>query len=292
MLFPGRGSRTLRPHSQPATSRRVRVGLALLFVIWLITIASSFFFVSQTWWMPAGAAVHAAAIDRQFHYTYILMGVVFVAAQAALGLFAWKYRDRGPKGQVYYSHGNTRMEMMWTVLTAILFIGLNVAGTKIWASERFQPAKAGAFAVEATGVQFAWYFRYPGADGTYGRVKPELQDASAGGEAAVGLDTTDAAAKDDLVSSTLVLPVNREVDLTLRAQDVIHSLYIPAMRFKQDAVPGLMIHMHFTPNQVGDYEIACAELCGLGHYKMRANLRVMSQTDFDKWLAERKAEKE
>jgi cytochrome c oxidase subunit 2 len=268
------------------------VGFALLFVIWLITIASSFFFVTQTWWMPAGAAASAAGIDRQFHYTYILMGVVFLAAQLALGLFAWKYRDRGPKGQVHYSHGNTRLEVIWTALTAVLFLGLNVAGAKVWAAERFEPAKPGAFAVEATGVQFAWYFRYPGPDGKYGRVKPELQDPSAGGEAALGLDTGDPAAKDDVVAATMMVPAGRQVDLTLRAQDVIHSLYIPAMRFKQDAVPGLMIRMHFTPTQAGDYEIACAELCGLGHYKMRANLRVLSQADFDKWLAERQAEKE
>ena len=90
----------------------------------------------------------------------------------------------------------------------------------------------------------------------------------------------------------MYLPVNREVDLTLRAQDVIHSFFVPAMRFKQDAVPGLMIHMHFTPDKVGDYEIACAELCGLGHYKMHGMLKVVSQKDFDAWMAQRLAEKQ
>jgi cytochrome c oxidase subunit 2 len=90
----------------------------------------------------------------------------------------------------------------------------------------------------------------------------------------------------------MLLPVNREVDLTLRSQDVIHSLFIPSMRFKQDAVPGLMIHMHFTPTQTGDYEIACAELCGLGHYKMHGMLKVVSQEEFDKWLAAKEAEKQ
>jgi cytochrome c oxidase subunit II len=95
-----------------------------------------------------------------------------------------------------------------------------------------------------------------------------------------------------VVSGTMVAPVNREVEVILRAHDVIHSLFIPAMRFKQDAVPGLAIHMHFTPTQTGDYEIACAELCGLGHYKMHGILKVVSQGEFDKWLAAREAEKQ
>jgi len=117
-------------------------------------------------------------------------------------------------------------------------------------------------------------------------------DPSAGNDAAIGLDTTDAAAKDDVVTGTMYLPVNREVDITLRAVDVIHSFFVPSLRFKQDAVPGLAIHMHFTPTEVGEYEIPCAELCGLGHYKMHGMLHVVSQEDFDKWLAAREAEKQ
>ncbi len=268
------------------------MGLALLLIIWLITLASTWLFVSQKWWMPAVASLEGVPIDAQFHKTFIAMAIVFLAAQLGLGLFAWRYRDRGARTKVAYSQGNTRLEVLWTTLTAILFIGLNLWGAKIWAANRFEPAKPGAVQVEATGMQFAWYFRYPGPDGRYGRTDAKLEDASAGGEAAVGLDSSDPAAKDDIVSSTMYLPVNREADLTLRAEDVIHSLYIPAMRFKQDAVPGLMIHMHFTPDKVGDYEIACAELCGLGHYKMHAVLKVVSQQDFDKWLAAREAEKQ
>jgi cytochrome c oxidase subunit II len=146
--------------------------------------------------------------------------------------------------------------------------------------------------VEVTGMQFAWYFRYPGPDGKFGQTDPKLIDPSSGNEAAIGLNTSDAAAKDDIVSGTMFLPVNREVDLTLRAVDVIHSFFVPSFRFKQDAVPGLAIHMHFTPTEVGDYEIACAELCGLGHYKMHGMVKVISQADFDKWLAQREADKQ
>jgi cytochrome c oxidase subunit II len=268
------------------------MGLALLVVIWLITFFSTYFFVAQTWWLPHGASKSAEFIDHQFALTYILMGIVFVAAQGALGWLAWKYRDDGSNRKVEYSHGNTKLEVIWTTLTAVLFVGLNLMGSHVWASERFEPAAAGSVPVEVTGMQFAWYFRYPGPDGKYGRTEAKLMDPSAGNDAAIGLDTTDPAAKDDVVTGTMYLPVNREVDITLRAVDVIHSFFVPSLRFKQDAVPGLAIHMHFTPTEIGEYEIPCAELCGLGHYKMHGMLHVVSQEDFDKWLAAREAEKQ
>jgi cytochrome c oxidase subunit 2 len=268
------------------------MGLVLLAIIWLITFLSTYFFVAKTWWLPHGAAKAAAFIDSQFALTYILMGVVFVAAQGALGYLVWKYRDGASSEPVEYSHGNTKLELIWTTLTAILFIGLNLMGSHVWASERFEPAGADAVKVEVTGMQFAWYFRYPGADGAYGRTDPKLMDPSAGNEAAIGLDTTDAAAKDDVITGAMYLPVGRQVDLTLKAVDVIHSFFVPSFRFKQDAVPGLAIHMHFTPTEIGDYEIACAELCGLGHYKMHGMVHVVSQEDFDKWLAAREADKQ
>jgi cytochrome c oxidase subunit II len=268
------------------------MGLVLLVVIWLITFISTYFFIAKTWWLPVGASAAAADIDHHFTITYIVMGAVFVAAQLVLGYLVWKHRDGSAAKEAHYTHGNTRLEIVWTALTLILFVGLNLMSSSIWASERFRPAVSNAVQVEVTGMQFAWYFRYPGPDGKFGSTKPELQDASAGGEAAIGLDTTDPASKDDVVVNTMVVPVNREVEVILRAEDVIHSFFIPSMRFKQDAVPGLAIHMHFTPISTGDYEIACAELCGLGHYKMHGILKVVSQEDYDKWLASKEAEKQ
>lgn len=268
------------------------MGLALLAVIWLITLVSTYFFIAKTWWLPHGAAASASFIDGQFALTYALMGIVFVAAQLALGYLVWKYRDRTHAKPVKYSHGNVRLEVLWTALTAVLFIGLNLMGSRVWAHERFEPAAPGSVPVEVTGMQFAWYFRYPGPDGKYGMTKASLMDPSAGNESAIGLDTSDAASKDDVVTGTMYLPVGRQVDLTLRAVDVIHSFFVPSFRFKQDAVPGLAIRMHFTPTEIGEYEIACAELCGLGHYKMHGMVHVVSQEDFEKWLAQREAEKQ
>lgn len=268
------------------------MGLVILIVIWLVTFISTYFFIAKTWWLPTGASAAAAGIDHYFDITYVVMGIVFVTAQVALGFFAWKYRERSAAAPARYFHGNNTLEIIWTVLTAILFIGLNLMSSSIWASERFRPAAPGAVQVEVTGMQFQWYFRYPGPDGKFGATKPQLIDASAGGEAAIGLDTTDPASKDDFVTGTMYVPVNREVELILRAQDVIHSFFVPAMRFKQDAVPGLAIHMHFTAITIGDYELTCAELCGLGHYKMHGMLKVVSQDEYDKWLAAREAEKQ
>jgi len=269
------------------------MGLALLALIWLITLISTYFFVAKTWWLPVGASAAAGWIDHQFALTFVIMGIVFVAAQLSLGYIVWKYRETPSSPPVSYSHGNTKLEIIWTALTTILFVGLNLMGSQVWASQRYPyEAPPDAVKVEATGMQFAWYFRYPGPDGTYAKTKASLMDPSAGGEAAVGLDTTDPAAKDDVVTGTMYLPVNREIDLSLRSVDVIHDLFVPALRFKQDAVPGLNIHMHFKPTAIGEYEIACAELCGLGHYKMHGMVHVVSQEDFDKWLAAREAEKQ
>src|SRR6266700_3555664 len=224
------------------------MGLILLVIIWLITLVSTYFFVAKTWWLPVGASAAAAGIDHHFTTTYILMGIVFVAAQLSLGALVWIYRERGASSsKAHYSHGNTKLEIVWTLLTTVLFVGLNLATYTLWAAERFDPAGAGAVQVEVTGMQFAWYFRYPGPDGKYGATSPKLMDPSAGGEAAVGLSQTDPAAKDDVVTGTMYLPVDREVNVSLRAVDVIHSFFIPQLRFKQDTVPGLNIHMHIKP---------------------------------------------
>ena len=162
------------------------MGLALLFIIWLITLSSTYYFVIQKWAPLPVASANGVAIDHHFTWTYILMGIVFLAAQLGLGYLIWKYRDRGQK--VQYSHGNTTMEVTWTLLTAVLFIGLNLSGEKIWAEARFQGAAPGAVQVEVTGLQFAWYFRYPGPDGKLGRTKPELEDASVGNPVGIDLE--------------------------------------------------------------------------------------------------------
>src|SRR5713226_6519022 len=137
------------------------MGLILLIIIWLITFASTYFFIAKTWWLPVGASAAAAAIDHHFTTTYILMGIVFVAAQVSLGALVWIYRDRGStSSKVDYSHGNMKLEIIWTVLTTLLFVGLNLMSSSIWASERFRAAEADAVRVEVTVLHDAASFRY------------------------------------------------------------------------------------------------------------------------------------
>src|ERR1700738_1427729 len=175
------------------------MGLVLLVVIWLITFISAYLFLAKTWWLPTGASAAAAGIDHHFTTTYILMGIVFVAAQVLLGWFAWKYRDRAAASPARYSHGNNTLEIVWTVLTLILFVGLKLMSSSIWASERFRSAEPGALQVEVTGMQFAWYFRYAGPDGKFGATKPESIDPSAGGGGGVGRENTPPASQGGVV---------------------------------------------------------------------------------------------
>ena len=252
--------------------------------IWLITFLSTYFFAAKTWWMPVGASTLAAPIDAQFRVTYWAMAVVFVAAQGALGLFTWQYRDRAHTAATY-THGNLRLEIVWTVLTAILFVGLNLMGEPTWAAQRFQGPGAGAVPVEITGAQFEWYFRYPGPDGKFGAAKASFVDFTN----PFGLDAADPAGADDVVTvNELRFPLNERVLVRLTSKDVIHSFFIPEFRVKQDAVPGLAIPVWFTPTRVGDYEITCAQLCGVGHAIMRADVKVEPRADLDAWLLSKK----
>jgi len=237
------------------------------------------------WVPPAPITSFGHEIDRQFFRTYVIVGAIFVLCQIALGWVVFRFRDRG--GRATYSHGNQTMEVLWTLATLVLFVGLGMYAEKAWAEVHFIGASPGALKIEVQGQQFKWYFRYAGPDGKFGRVAPEFVKDSA--QNFFGLDPNDPAGKDDLVTPVTAVPVNREVELLIRSKDVTHSFFVRELRLKQDAVPGLEIHIHFTPTQVGTYEVACAELCGQGHHQMRSFLQVISDEDYEKWLKEQAA---
>lgn len=272
------------------------MALVLLAVLWLLAAGNLYLFWQPPLWLPVLASAEGAAVDRQFAVSYLWIGAAFFTAQFVLGLLIWKFREHSSRG-AHYLRGNVSAEILWTTLTAALFLGLSWTGAKAWSHSFGAPhgaahaASAAALQVEVNALQFAWYFRYPGADGVFGRTRPELQDASAGSEAAIGLDLEDPAARDDVVTTTLILPIDREVELRLRSQDVIHSFFVRELRFKQDTNPGTVEWAKFHPSRTGTYEVACAELCGLGHYRMRAALRVVSAEEFEKWMRERQEEK-
>jgi cytochrome c oxidase subunit 2 len=259
--------------------------LSLAVFLVLMTVATVYFFMAKVWWFPPAITDFGHEIDAQFTRTFIITGIVFVLAQFGLAYAVFKFRDRGQKAT--YFEGNNTMEIVWTLATVVLFVGLGLYARNAWAEVHFMGAAPGALPIEITAQQFAWNFRYAGPDGKFGREKPELVSASTGNP--VGLDSTDSASKDDIVSPVIAVPVNREVELIIRSQDVTHSFYVRELRLKQDAVPGMEIHMHFTAMEPGNYEIACAELCGLGHYRMHSMLMVMPEADFEKWMKDQEA---
>ncbi|HTC93709.1 MAG TPA: hypothetical protein VK699_09670 [Terriglobales bacterium] len=261
---------------------------ALLVALWLITAVCLCLFWFHPWWLPALASVQGAPIDQQFKLTFILVGIAFLLAQTTLGFLVWKYGTNHSATSRQQFADNKKAEVFWTALTSLLFITFAWTGARSWSQSHATHTAADAkrsVDIEVTAMQFAWYFRYPGPDQVFGRTRPELQDASSGSAAAIGLDMSDPASHDDFVTTMLVVPVNRNVRLTLRAQDVIHSFFVPELRFKQDAVPGMAIPVLFTPNRQGNFEIVCASLCGLGHYRMRAAMKVVSDAEFQDWLA-------
>jgi len=263
----------------------------LAIAIWLTAIVIVGLFAWPKWRLPESVSAHSAAIDRQFKITLIVIGFGFALTHAALGYAVWRYRAKNGE-RASNSSGNARVEIVLAAMTAVVFIALAITGQRVWAGLRLIQSPPTSLAdvvrVEAVAQQFAWNFRYPGADGKFGRTDPRLYndaDNSIGARPGpLGIDPTDPAGKDDVVTTTLAAPVNRPVSLTLRSKDVIHDFYVPALRLKQDAVPGMSINIHFTATREGRYEIACAELCGRFHHQMRANLDVKSPRDYEEWL--------
>ncbi len=252
-------------------------------LLWLITLLTVWMFVSKRWWLPPAITEHGPAYDRQFMLSIIIVGIAFAGAQIALGYMLWRYgarRDDTTRGT--YSHGNNRVEMLCAGITFFIFVTMAIFGQSVWAQLHFHDAPPGSAQIHVIAQQFQWNFHYPGADGQFGHADPaKIKDADLN---FVGLDETEPAAKDDQVVPVLIVPVNRDVELTMTSKDVTHDLWVPELRFKQDVVPGMNIKVHFKPVLTGRFELACAELCGQLHFKMKSFLIVLPQADYDAML--------
>jgi cytochrome c oxidase subunit 2 len=227
--------------------------------------------------MPPLAA-NRGRIDAAISLNLIISGVVFLGAHLALVLILL----RRPR-EARIPRENMRIEVLWTVLTAAVLIGLLINSeidTRALGARNTGPEEP--LVVEVVAQQFAWNFRFPGEDGIFGRTDPRLVDQAELNF--IGLDKRDPASEDDIVmpQSLLILPEGREVVVRLRSMDVIHSFFVASFRVKRDAMPGLATEFSFTPTATGMFEIACAEHCGLGHYRMRGAVEVVSRGE---WLA-------
>jgi cytochrome c oxidase subunit 2 len=255
----------------------------------VIAIASAVPIVMHTWEPPADISTHGALIDEQMSETMTEAGLSFLAAQIILAIFVWKFSGRSKDAKIgSFPGGATGLVIAALILVGAEVLALGVFGTKAWASVFFTPPSANAMPIQVQAGQFAFYFRYPGPDGKFGLLHPEqISEAT---QNIFGLDPDhDPDSKDDIVTAELGIPVNREIHLLMHAKDVGHSFYVRELRVQQDFVPGLDLSIHFTATKTGRYEIVCTQLCGLGHYNMKAYLNAMSQEDFDKWLKQQAA---
>jgi cytochrome c oxidase subunit II len=260
--------------------------MARLFALTIIVIAiaSAAPVVMHTWVAPADISTHGHLIDEQMSETMIEAGLSFLAAQVILAIFIWKFSSFQRDGEIRTFPGGAK----GLVIAAIALVGaevlaLGVFGVKAWADVYLTPPSADAMPIQVQAGQFAFYFRYPGRDGKFGPLHPELINEAT--QNLFGLDPEhDPDSRDDIVTAEMAVPVNKEVHLLMHAKDVGHSFFVRELRVQQDFVPGLDVSLHFTATKVGKYEIVCTQLCGLGHYNMKAYLDVLSEHDFNDWL--------
>jgi len=245
--------------------------------------------------LPVLAATHGGQIDNMIGWVHIFMLVLFIGWGGFFTYCLIRFRrSRNPVANYtgVKSHTSSYLEGGVALVEAILLFGFAIP---LWAARVDRmPAESDALVIRVTAEQFAWNVPYAGADGKFGRTDIKLIDAQ---ENPLGLDRSDPAAKDDVTTlNQLYLPVNKPIIVKLQSKDMIHSFGVPELRVKQDAIPGLTIPFWFVPNvttaemrtrmgnQDFQYEIACAQLCGLGHYRMRGFVTVLAADEFQKWL--------
>lgn len=233
--------------------------------------------------LPAGASAHAHQLDFMTGLVHWLMLILFLFWAPFFIYTLIRFRkSRHPVANYegVRSRASSYGEAGIVVVEALLLLGFALPA---WSQlhRDFTPEQQ-ALAVSVIGEQFAWNIHYPGPDGIFGRRDVNLVDTQTN---PLGLDRQDPGAKDDIITvNELHLPVDRPVTIHLSSKDVIHSFSLPEMRVKQDAMPGLTIPVRFVPTRVGEYEIACAQLCGLSHYRMRGFLTIHTQEEFEAWL--------
>ncbi len=298
--------------------RQATLSIVFLVVFLAGCFASAAYY--KNWMLGYGphqaASAHGGSLDRLFDVTLFFTGVVFVITQILLFYFAWKYKGEKGRKALYMPHDN-RLEIVWTAVPAIVMTFLVISGLDTW-NEVMADIKPNEefIEIEATGYQFAWHLRYPGADGKLGSRNYKMIS----GTNPLGQDWTDTKNVDDFHPDEIVLPVNKKVRVRITARDVLHNFYLPHFRLKMDAVPGMPTYFVFTPTKTTEeyrqelsnykeyqkpvdpndpaspllwenfnYELACAELCGKGHFSMRRIVRVVSEDEYKDWLSKQQS---
>lgn len=234
-------------------------------------------------WLPENINDYGGVIDTLFMFILYLTGAIFIGTGLVMFWFLWKYDADRNKEPVKYTHGSHTLEIVWSLLPTVTLLFISFVQMNAWADHKMRrpilspgpDQQAGtaddvlkAPLAEVTGRQFEWRIRYAGRDGIIGT-------------------------PDDVHSvNELVVPVDEDIVLVIKSQDVLHSFFLPNLRVKQDVVPGMQQYVWFRANRTGTYDIVCAELCGWGHYKMRGWLEVASADKFEEWLQKTYTEQE
>ncbi len=210
-------------------------------------------------WLPRDVSEHGHEIDHLWNFILILTGLVFVATEVVLFWFIWRYDAASNRDPVKFMHGSHNLEVVWTILPASTLLFIAIYQMNAWADVKIRKPDMPP-TVEVMARQFEWRLRWPGPDGKFNT-------------------------PDDIHHvNDLHIPVDEEILVSLKSMDVLHDFFLPNLRIKQDAVPGMVIPVWFRATDQGQFDLVCAELCGWGHYKMKGRLTIESRSDYDAWL--------
>jgi cytochrome c oxidase subunit II len=270
----------------------------LAFLIALLSLGTWSFLHYKQYFRAEAASDIGVRTDNLFWIVMAIITLAFAITSFFLFYFAFKYRYRKGQRAFFYTDNHT-LEIIWTTVPAVIMAGLVITGYLEWKKITYDaPDAKEVVTVEVTGKQFNWIFRYPGNDDNeLGRYNYKLIDDNN----QVGVDFSDEKSFDDIVSSELHMPKGKKVLLLIRARDVLHSVYLPDMRAKMDAVPGMQTKFWFVPTKTTEemryetkdpefaYKLNCTEVCGGGHFSMAAPVVVETEAEFKKWLSDQKS---
>ncbi|MDT8427993.1 MAG: cytochrome c oxidase subunit II [Pseudomonadales bacterium] len=254
--------------------------MAIAVALVLLVVGSLVFHFASPWWFTPIAS-NWSSVDFTINLTFVVTGIVFVAVNLFMAYSIWRFRHKEGQKAIYEPE-NAKLEIGLSVFTAIGVIAMLAPGLLVWASFVTVPEEATEY--EVVGQQWQWSFRYPGADGVLGTV-----DVSHISEVnPFGVNPEDPNGQDDILvkKPVMYLPVDKPVKALLRSKDVLHNYTVPQFRVKMDLVPGTVSYLWFTPTEIGSYDILCEELCGIGHHVMRGTVNVVSESDYEAWLAD------
>jgi cytochrome c oxidase subunit 2 len=290
-----KGEEESRKHNNKINGFLMIVFLVLGFVG--VYVCNEYLF-DKTLLAQEAASVQGEKVDQMIWVTLIITGIVFIVTQILLFWFAYKYQENDNRKSFFFAH-STKLELIWTVIPAITLTILVIFGLRNWFFFTSEAPK-NAMVVEVTGKQFGWIFRYPGKDAVFGKKYYKNIDPATN---SVGIVWDDKLAQDDILTEqTMYVVKGQPVKLIIGSRDVIHDVGLSHFRLKMDAVPGIPTTMWFTPKfttaemkeKTGNpnfaYEISCDQMCGNGHYSMKGVIEVVTQEEYDLWMAKQKAQ--